>query len=264
LQNLVSDPRNTTSLSAHKQLERTIIDVLEAIKDDQTLPSTADTLVEIQIVLLDILELIAPTIVLRPPPAPGTAILLLSSLADEMNVPDETDPACRFFPCLALRCLSSDRAIALAAFKALASLAGSESVSEQNEPVFTFSCAIGTAPNPITRALELLPIEDLDLSTAMLDLLYSYTQIPSNADCLAARPDLLYILTLLLNKLAIGTTRDDTEVEPLKEAAERIKQRNQLRASLKDELEKKYESRIPLPELQLLLPVKEPLRTVRW
>jgi hypothetical protein len=261
LRNLATYHSNLAYLFPMTALQRAIANVLELFGKRGPEPARAEDAVELQILMLDLLDMIAPAVILHRPPAPGEAVLLMASSNDEdVDVPDASDSSCRIYSCVALFVHSTDRAICLGAFKALATLAGNEIVSEKNEPVFTFPCGPSDPPNPVSRALELLPLEDLDLTQHLLEFLYAYTQIPSNVDSLASRPDVPVLFNVLMSKLSCQAIRDDSEVEPMSAALERAKLEVQLKANLKGD----WPSQLSQPETQLIFPLPEPKRAIKW
>lgn len=243
LRNIALETRNMPTLS---QLKSRLLLICQnalqyGVSEEVGFSFQRQELVEIQICLLEILECVAPEIKLS---SPYSIVSTLSS-----------------------HTFSSDRALILGAFRVLAGLANNtSSTSEHNSAAFAMP-ANASLPNAITRALELLPIQDVELSIAILDLLYSYTQIPTNAATVCERPDLQAILRILFSKLAIGGQREDLEVEPPKDRLNRLiaeqRSRDVSVGGTAGDL-KIMSAKLPNDELASLVFLKEPLRTQRW
>lgn len=244
LRNIALDQRNVPNLMQHqKRLLQVSQKVLQHGTADPSQASTSKDLVEMQICLLETIEAISPEIKLQQP---YSIISLLSA-----------------------HTFSPDRALVLGAFRVLAGFATNTSNTEHNSPAFSMR-ADSASPNCITRAIELLPLQDIEITTAVLDLLYSYTQTPSSAATVCERPDLLYLLRLLLSKVSIGGSREDFEVEPPTDRLARLVKEQKSRelgastATPNSAVFKLLGTMLSQDELDGLLVLREPKRTVTW
>lgn len=269
LRNVAAEPDNLLHLWQRPQVLPTLIHTLERTAPfDARVPSHAqlarDT-TQLHATLLDIFAVFAPYITLQSSPATTTDD---ASEADESEEPQRKrqkrlGPVShhvqslfpRIYPLVSRLCWSSDRALVISAYYILAALATS-----LNASTFTFNAHVDTleAPNPVSRALELLPLNDLDLISATLQFLFCYTDISSkNADSLASRKDILHILRMLLNKSMLAGVRHDMVTGPPKPVS-KAKQQAALSGFPKGA------GFLPPAEMQLLCMLAEPQRTTLW
>ncbi|GAA94487.1 uncharacterized protein L969DRAFT_91553 [Mixia osmundae IAM 14324] len=251
IRNLVLSRKNGQQLASNRRLFQCLADILEA-KGDATLPDTPD-LTELKVYALDILEVIGSVV----------------ELVDPAKSRPE-DPAARFFPVLVQLTQSSDRALVLAAFRALSVFAR----EDFNEDFFTCRPAKDRAVGdvgksnikdllmvPLNRALELLPLKDADLVLAALEYVYDLTSKPANATLIVRRPDILAILRLLLARFGHGGFRETWQVENKSTATRMISYGPITRAEwFRDAGDTSLNPR----ELMRLLEVKEPQRAIDW
>lgn len=202
---------------------------------------------EMRLNLLDVLEQVYPAVRLRPIPEQPAAPVHTNG-TNEAAIPvingngSTSEPHSvlkgklsyqyNLFPQLcALAARSNDRALILSSFKCLTLL----STSERNEEVFTkkipstdlpvlgTSAPISMSPtnhplntqriDPISRALTLLPLRDQSLTLTLLDYIYQFTLLPTNAEQICSRPDFWHVLKILIGKMKMGIWREEVEVE---------------------------------------------------
>lgn len=261
---IAQHPANVGSLQHSRLLRNVMVDVLEAFNASVFAEDTS----ELVVTLLDILDVISPYIEIRASTKLSSTQAPMADVATDSPQTATASHAARkqshLFPALLPLCHSQDRALLLGAYRCLANLASSPQVIEQNETVFTFSCSQGDSPQRdiIDRAIQLLDLPDPDLTAVILDFLYSYTLIISNADSMCGRQDIHRILRILISKLSIGSQREDFEAEPLA----KLNERSRAEILLKRELEKfqVLPTKLPPAEFQLLAGLPEPQRTHAW
>lgn len=275
LRNIACEPHNLQPLWDRPQVLITIITVLDrTAPTDPALPTDApmaqDTS-QLRLMLLDILSLFAPYLTLQPPTSSSTEdgdtnVEMMdaaggaegSSKAQQPQLPplpEEVQPLLsRVYPLVVQLCWSSDRAMILSAYYILAALA-----TTANASTFTFPChadSLESTTNPVARALQLLPLADMELISATLQFLFCYTDISSkNADSLASRSDVAHILKQLLNKSLFGGTRQDLVLGG--PAPSKFKPAAQQHIPTGPGL-------LPAAEMRLILAIPEPQRTSSW
>ncbi|GAA5884319.1 hypothetical protein JCM16303_003634 [Sporobolomyces ruberrimus] len=221
LRNLALEKKNLEPLLESKRLRRMIVQSLEEGEIEG--PEGEET-TELRLYLLEVLELIGESI---PLAIPGHAIALDAPTEggggdEEQNrpppKPEPLDaPSVRLFPLLVNLTTSQDRALLLASYRCLTVL----SLNEKSDAIFSFLAYTKLpplpkpSPNPIETAIKLLPLQDAELSSVILDFIYQHTLLPSNSAYFCTRPELLPILKLVCSKLEIGARADHVETEIL-------------------------------------------------
>lgn len=268
LRNLAGEPQNLLFLWSRSQVLATVLTVLQQTAPrDASVPSSADLAqdcAQLRLVLLDVLAVYAPHISLSgSAPSQSTQDDSGDDESEEqqqkkaLQLPplskDLTPLVQQIYPLVVQLCWSSDRAFILAAYYILAALA-----TTANASTFTFPCdndVTSDAPsNPVIRAIQLLPLHDMELISATLQFLFCYSDISSkNADSLASRSDVHHVLKMLLSKSMFGGIRQDYIIGPSK------KQKMEALRNLPS-----GPGILPPAELRLLAALDEPQRTTFW
>lgn len=193
-----------TPLNKSRRVLRMITDVLE---EGERAGSEGDELTEMRLYLLDVLELLGK----------DTSLALSNRhtfKSTRIRTNDPSSPSVRLYPLLVSLTRSTDRALVLAAYRSLVSLAHSESESSKaltatsTYPLIYPRTSTFHHPHPIDTAIELLPLADSELRTLLLDYIYEHTLFPSNAIQLCIRPDLLTILRMIAGSLHVSAQRE--------------------------------------------------------
>ncbi|SGY78773.1 BQ5605_C008g04947 [Microbotryum silenes-dioicae] len=214
IRNIALERSSAKLLQTSKKLPALIADVLEEGARDGP---EGEEIAELRLHVLELLEVIAEHV---PLTLPGYAIATLKEASGHGNGPSKrapepaSSPAVRLFPLLVALTRSTDRALVISSFRCLTAL----SQNDKSEPVFALFSYHEHAPlpkpypHPIDTAVELLPVADFEISSAVLDFMYQHTLIPLNAIAFAARPDLRGILSLVTTKFHIGARKEIVEV----------------------------------------------------
>ncbi|GAA5914739.1 hypothetical protein JCM6882_002729 [Rhodosporidiobolus microsporus] len=199
-----------------KRLRKLICEVLDEGAGDG--PQAEET-TELRLYLLDVLESIADKVPLALPGHAITPDTLDNDDEDDSRPPPQPEPldspAVRLFPLLVALTRSNDRALVLAAFRCLTVL----STNNKSDPVFALLSYDSVQPlpkphpHPIQTAIELLPLADAELTTAVLDFIYQHTTLASNVVLFSTRPELLGILRLLCSKFHVKARLEDVSID---------------------------------------------------
>ncbi|SCV70728.1 BQ2448_3490 [Microbotryum intermedium] len=214
IRNIALERSSAKLLQTSKKLPAFIADVLE---EGARGGPDGEEIAELRLHVLEVLEVIADHV---PLTLPGYAIATLKEASGHANGPSKrapepaSSPAVRLFPLLVALTRSTDRALLISSFRCLTAL----SQNDKSEPVFALFSYHEHAPlpkphpHPIDTAVELLPVADFEISSAVLDFMYQHTLIPLNAIAFSARPDLRGILSLVTTKFHIGARKEIVEV----------------------------------------------------
>lgn len=192
-------------LSKSRKLLRTITDVLE---EGERAGSEGEELTEMRLYLLDVLELLG-----KETPLAISNRHAVKSIRIRTN--DPSSPSVRLYPLLVSLTRSTDRALVLAAYRSLVSLARCESESSKAlTATSTFSLIYPRTstfrhPHPIETAVELLSLADAELRALLLDYIYEHTLFPSNAVQFCIRSDLLVILRMITGSLHVNSQKEE-------------------------------------------------------
>ncbi|GAA6014873.1 hypothetical protein JCM10207_002208 [Rhodosporidiobolus poonsookiae] len=269
LRNVVPGMGNVTAMLGSKRLKKMICEVLE---DGAGEGEEAEETTELRLYLLDVLEIVADKI---PLALPGHAITADAPAEgdDEDRPPPAPEPldspAVRLFPALVALTCSKDRALVLSAFRCLTVL----STNQKSDSVFALLTYEAVQPlpkphpHPIQTAIELLPLGDAELNTAILDFIYQHTALPSNAVLFSTRPDLLSILRLVCTKFHIKAKFEEVAIDlrvaksEAKQWSESLPKRHAIKPLPTD-----HEANSPLSreELASILYMPEPARVIQW
>ncbi|KAL8280187.1 hypothetical protein RQP46_007517 [Phenoliferia psychrophenolica] len=208
LRNLATEAVNTPALLAARKLTRLIVDVLsEGHHESITLGEGAETTTELRLYLLEVLEVVASDCVLLLPGRP------LSSEPGSKPAPSSS-PSVRLFPLLVALTRSPDRALVIAAFRSLVALA----LNDSSDPALALMTyppvdpSLNPHPHPIQTSIELLPVADSELATAMLDFMYQHTLVDANAVAFCARPELVHVLRLVSSRLHVMAGKETVQM----------------------------------------------------
>lgn len=194
LRNVATEKHNAKQTTQHRALLLVLIDLIELVGAEGTI---AEMTTEILLSVLEVFEVVAPTVVLKLP-----------------SVAKADKPSTSFYPLLTGLTRSRDRALILEAFRCLSALASNNASEivfalpshERYEPPIKY-------PHPYETAIQMLAIRDAELSIAALDFLYMHTLIPYNAIAFAARPDLTSILRLVCSKIHMGASKEVLSID---------------------------------------------------
>jgi hypothetical protein len=234
---LESTGRNFQWLRDHARVQDTIFDALELVAADIDTRQCED-LIEIARYLFELLEMTSNS----------TAFILLPPTVPKRH---------RAYPLAPLVRLTRapDRAFVLSAFRVLANAA----TNPRNESAFS-------GPEnqaPFDRAIELLPIRDAEVALAVLDFIYAYTFVVGNDILVCSRPDVVHIMGLLVGRLFQGAVSEDwIAVKPRNKPEDG--QGTPTPAPTPAPKLTGEETKLSEAELQSLVGVPEPRRTLLW
>jgi chromatin structure-remodeling complex subunit RSC9 len=191
--------------SSFRNNSRVLHLLLDSLDRQSSFPTTADPDAELLIYLLEIVEILGPSIELSPnppqSPSDGDGDDAASADREALQVAFQEAAAAtargtRLFTSIANLTSSPDRGLVLAAYRALSAL-GSGVLNR----AFVGSLSTdgnGLASSPIEKALELLALDDVDLLFPILDFLCTASSANAVSAALCVRPDLGAALKLLL------------------------------------------------------------------
>ncbi|GAA5841446.1 hypothetical protein JCM11251_007141 [Rhodosporidiobolus azoricus] len=216
LRNLAPVKGSMEVVLGSKRLKNLICEVLDEGAGDG---AQAEETTELRLYLLEVLEAVADKIPLALPGHAITPDALDNDEEDDSRPPPQPEPldspAVRLFPLLVALTRLNDRALVLASFRCLTVL----STNNKSDPVFALLAYDSVPPlpkphpHPIQTAIELLPLADAELTTAVLDFIYQHTTLASNVVLFSTRPELLGILRLLCSKFHIKGKLENVSID---------------------------------------------------
>jgi hypothetical protein len=236
---LESSGHNFQWLRDHARVQDTIFDALELIAADIDTRQCED-LVEVARYLFELLEMTSNS----------TAFILIPPSGQPTGIKRH-----RAYPVSPLVRLTRapDRAFVLSSFRVLANAA----TNPRNESAF----AGPDNQAPFDRAIELLPIQDAELTLAVLDFIYAYTFVVGNDVLVCCRPDIAHIMSLLVGRLFQGAVIEEwTATKPQKKPEDARGTPSPAPPAKKTGAETKLSE----TELQSLINIPEPRRTLLW
>ncbi|BGP15117.1 hypothetical protein JCM10213_006551 [Rhodosporidiobolus nylandii] len=271
LRNLLPGRGSSEVVNGSKRLKKLICDVLDEGNGEGI---QAEETTELRLYLLEVLETMADKAPLALPGHAITPDVAPGEEEDDSRPPPKPEPldspAVRLFPLLVALTRSNDRALILSAFRCLTVL----STNNKSDSVLAFLTYDAVAPlpkphpHPIQTAIELLPLADSELNTAILDFIYQHTTLPSNAVLFATRPELLSILRLVCSKFHIKGKREHVEINLHVAQTDATKWHNALpKPHLRKPLPQTHadsDGPVSRDELEGILRMKEPERCIAW
>jgi len=157
-----------------------------------------ESLTELTLYLLDIAEVYAPEYTIE------SQSTLTPHLSHHKQI----------YPALAQAGQSNDRAVVIGAYTLLGALA----VNEKNARIFLDA---DTADSSLlaNRAIQLLPLNDMDLLLPLLEYLYQHTLHLSHASLLIQRSDIHGLFGLLASRIREGGTLETIEYESRRQSS---------------------------------------------